>query len=179
MNIVNSLLFVVYQSTWILSNHEIKKSANICHHINIYWLEQAIFEFTFSRNFFSTKHDILYPRIYTVLEMKIWICWYESNSWIYFYIVQNKNWENVLVRTKLYWSWTGGLVKLYWSWTGGLVLIVRTVYMILSKYLADLNNRIKTYDERDNVRVLNTEYQSPNRYSTKEPIRPSPTLQRT
>ena len=27
-----------------------------------------------------------------VLEMKIWIYWSESNSWIYFDIVLNKNW---------------------------------------------------------------------------------------
>jgi hypothetical protein len=31
------------------------------------------------------------------LKMKIWIYWSESNSWIYFYIVLNKNW-------KIYWS---------------------------------------------------------------------------
>jgi hypothetical protein len=29
----------------------------------------------------------------TVLEMKIGIYWSESNSWIYFYIVLNKNWK--------------------------------------------------------------------------------------
>ena len=45
-------------------------------------------------------------------EMKIWIYWSESNSWIYFYIVLNKNW-------KIYWSEQ--------SFTGlGPVLIVRT-----------------------------------------------------
>jgi hypothetical protein len=33
----------------------------------------------------------------TVLEMKIWIYWSESNSWINFYTVFNKNW-------KIYWS---------------------------------------------------------------------------
>ena len=33
----------------------------------------------------------------SVLEMKIWIYCTESNSWIYFYIVLNKNW-------KIYWS---------------------------------------------------------------------------
>jgi hypothetical protein len=32
----------------------------------------------------------------TVLKMKIGIYWSESNSWIYFYIVLNKNW-------KIYW----------------------------------------------------------------------------
>jgi hypothetical protein len=32
----------------------------------------------------------------TVLEMKIWMYWSESNSWSYFYIVRNKNW-------KIYW----------------------------------------------------------------------------
>ena len=31
------------------------------------------------------------------LEMKIWNYWTESNSWIYFQIVLNKNW-------KIYWS---------------------------------------------------------------------------
>jgi hypothetical protein len=32
-----------------------------------------------------------------VLEIKIWSYWSEPNSWIYFYIVLNKNW-------KIYWS---------------------------------------------------------------------------
>ena len=32
-----------------------------------------------------------------VLEMKIWSHWSESNSWIYFYIILNKNWN-------IYWS---------------------------------------------------------------------------
>ena len=34
----------------------------------------------------------------TVLEMKIWIYWSESNSWIYLYIVLKKN------NWKIYWS---------------------------------------------------------------------------
>jgi hypothetical protein len=51
-----------------------------------------------------------------VLEMKIWIYWSKSNSWIYFYIVLlKKKLENGLVQTKF-----------YWSWAEGLVLIVRT-----------------------------------------------------
>jgi hypothetical protein len=33
----------------------------------------------------------------TVLEMKIWIYWSESNSWIYLYLVLYKNW-------KIWWS---------------------------------------------------------------------------
>jgi hypothetical protein len=41
-------------------------------------------------------YELLY--VYTaVLETKIWIYWFESNSWIYFYIVLNKNF-------KIYWS---------------------------------------------------------------------------
>ena len=48
----------------------------------------------------------------TVLKMKIWNYWSESTSWIYFYIVLNKNW-------KIYWSEQ--------SFTGlGPVLKVRT-----------------------------------------------------
>ena len=58
----------------------------------------------------------------TVLQMKIWIYWSESNSWIYFYIhlVLNKNWKNLLVQTKF-----------FWSWAGGQVLIVRTAYKVM------------------------------------------------
>ena len=48
--------------------------------------------------------------IITVFEMKIWNYWSGSNSWIYFYIVLNKNWKNLLVWTKFYWSWAGGPV---------------------------------------------------------------------
>ena len=40
--------------------------------------------------------------------MKIWIYWSESNSWISFYIVLNKNWKILLVQTEFYWSWAGG-----------------------------------------------------------------------
>jgi hypothetical protein len=32
-----------------------------------------------------------------VLEMKIWIYWSKSNSWIYFYMVFHKNWKKILV----------------------------------------------------------------------------------
>jgi hypothetical protein len=68
--------------------------------------------------------------MFTVLEMKIWIYWSESNCWIYFYIpvVLNKN-------KKIYWfeqSFTGlgpeDRTKFYWSWAGGPVLIVRTLF---------------------------------------------------
>jgi hypothetical protein len=52
-----------------------------------------------------------------VLEMKILIYWSELNSWIYFlYSSLKKKLKNLLVRTKI-----------YWSWAGGSVLIVRTV----------------------------------------------------
>ena len=57
-------------------------------------------------------------KLHSVLEMKIWIYWSQSNSWIYFiypnqilefilYIYLYKNWKNLLVRTKFYWSWVG------------------------------------------------------------------------
>jgi hypothetical protein len=66
-----------------------------------------------------------------VLEIKIWIYWSESNSWIYFYIVLKKN---VLVKTKFHWSWAGeqvlivrtAMVWVHWSWAGEQVLILRT-----------------------------------------------------
>jgi hypothetical protein len=38
-----------------------------------------------------------YHHTQTVLEIKIWIYWSDSNSCIHFYIVLNKNW-------KIYWS---------------------------------------------------------------------------
>ena len=53
----------------------------------------------------------------TVLDIKIWIYWSESNSWINFTLIFfYKNWKIFLVQTKFYWSWA------WW-----LVLIVRTV----------------------------------------------------
>jgi hypothetical protein len=61
------------------------------------WLWVSIilffFSFTFSLNYYTR----------TFLEIKIWIYWSKSNSWIYFYIpvVLNKNW-------KFYWSWDRG-----------------------------------------------------------------------
>jgi hypothetical protein len=51
-----------------------------------------------------------------VLEMKIGIYCSESNSWIYFYVVLNKNW-------KIYWSKQSFTV---WSWARGPVLIMWT-----------------------------------------------------
>ena len=60
-------------------------------------------------------------KLHSVLEMKIWIYWSQSNSWIYFiYIYLYKNWKNLLVRTKF-----------YWSWAGKLVLIVRTAVSVM------------------------------------------------
>jgi len=35
---VNSLLFVVYQCPWIVTNREIKNLMNIYHHIYMCWL---------------------------------------------------------------------------------------------------------------------------------------------
>jgi hypothetical protein len=64
-------------------------------------------------NIFSTQ--------ISVLEMKIWIYWSKLNSWIYFYIVLNKN-------RKIYWSEQ-------WYWARGLVLIVRTEIFILLTFL--------------------------------------------
>ena len=45
-------------------------------------------------------------------EVKIWIYWFESNSWIYFYIpvYLNKKLKNLLFRTNVYWSWARGPV---------------------------------------------------------------------
>jgi hypothetical protein len=45
----------------------------------------------------SHLNYLFLQKFFAVLEMKIWIFWSESNSWIYFYIVLNKNW-------KIYWS---------------------------------------------------------------------------
>ena len=68
-----------------------------------------------------------------VLEMKIWNRWSESNTWIYFYIVLNRNKNNVLVRTEL-----------YLSLAGGPVLIVMTVMTlcVLSRSHTTLQNLI-------------------------------------
>ena len=52
---------------------------------------KMLFIFSFNIFFISLKSFI-----YTVLEMKLWIYWSESNSCIYF-IYLNKNW-------KIYWS---------------------------------------------------------------------------
>ncbi len=59
--------------------------------------------------------SFLWSTAFTVLEMKIWIYWSESNPWIYFYIKL----KNLLV-----------LTNLNWSWAGGLVLIVKTGIML-------------------------------------------------
>jgi len=59
-------------------------------------LEIVIFPYTM----YSRKYYVKYPFsniTLSVLKMKIWIYWSESNLWIYFYIVLNKNW-------KIYWS---------------------------------------------------------------------------
>ena len=81
----------------------------------------------------------------TVREMKIWIYWSESNSWIYFYIYLNKNW-------KIYWFWT----KFYWFWAGGPVLIMRTVTSI---YMCSFNLVAQSYffsilQGKNNVNVI-------------------------
>ena len=45
------------------------------------------------RYYLSREPDSIW-RGNSVLEMKNWIYWSESNSWIYFYIVLNKNWKH-------------------------------------------------------------------------------------
>ena len=65
-----------------------------------YFLSQLISspskEVRLNKGYFASYKRIILDKI-TVLEMKIWIYWSKSNSWIYFYIVLNKNW-------KMYWS---------------------------------------------------------------------------
>ena len=77
----------------------------------------------FSIWFFSSTNKLV---CYTVLEieMKIWNYWSESNSWIYFYIILNKNWKKLLVQTKF-----------YWSSADGPVYIVRTGYIMSKKFM--------------------------------------------
>ena len=74
--------------------------------------------------------------------MKIWIYWSKSNSWIYFYIVLNKNWKNLLVRRNF----------------TGQVLIVRTVslYIYYCQYIyLYINKETQTRQvERKNVHVF-------------------------
>ena len=48
---------------------------------------------TYSCDFWESNSQF-YTSETAVLEMKIWIYWSESNYWIYFYIVLNKNWQN-------------------------------------------------------------------------------------
>jgi hypothetical protein len=52
----------------------------------------------------ARTHDL-----HIVLEMKICNYWSELNSWNYF-LYNKEKLKNLLVRTKLYWSWTGGPV---------------------------------------------------------------------
>jgi hypothetical protein len=35
---MHTLLFVVHQFPWLISNHEIKNSTTICHHTDVHWL---------------------------------------------------------------------------------------------------------------------------------------------
>ena len=62
----------------------------------------------------------------SVLEIKIWIYWSESNSQIYFYIYLNKNW------------------KFYWSWARG-PLFMRTEYKLQYKIVQMVERFIWSY----------------------------------
>ena len=103
------------------------------------------------RLYHSSAKNIVYiqssPLIRTVLEMKIWIYWSESNSWIYFCIVLNKNW-------KIYWSEQSFTVlgpEDRWSswgqlkWTTNLFIITKlqynqTCYILIQGLLMRINN---------------------------------------
>ena len=61
-----------------------------CMKIDLYLPFQGFWHFLMSINNKNTVRN-------SVLEMKTWIYWSESNSWSYFYLYLNKNW-------KMYWS---------------------------------------------------------------------------
>jgi hypothetical protein len=64
---------------------------------------QLFFLITWGRNVDYLCNIVMFTLICpdTVLEMKILIYWSESNSLIYFYIVLNKNWKNLMVQQML------------------------------------------------------------------------------
>ena len=63
-------------------------------------LSKVLFLITWGRNVDYLYNIVMFTLICpeTVLEMKILIYWSESNSLIYFYIVRNKNWKNLMVQ---------------------------------------------------------------------------------
>ena len=88
----------------------------------------------FTKYYFTTKKIIKYliilffHRVYilssyqciditrnSVLKMKSFIYWSESNSWICFTYISKLKLKDLLVR-----------IKFYWSWTRGPVLVMRT-----------------------------------------------------
>ena len=70
-----------------------------------------------------SKQFYPYTLVYPVLEMKIWIYWSKSSSWIHFDRVLRKTKKKSQVRAKF-----------YSFWARGPVLIVRSVYCILKAY---------------------------------------------
>ena len=69
--------------------------------------------------------------MYTVLEMKIWIYWSKSNSWIYFYKYLNKNWK--IYRSEQSFA---GVGPEDWCWSWGLyismVYSVRVIVLLIT-----------------------------------------------
>jgi hypothetical protein len=86
--------YEVHLSIWFYSKEEYQ--SNI---LSTCYFGKVINE-TYMNYFYLTgsEHERQYACIWnlwyhlTVFKMKIWIYWSESNSWIYFYIVLNKNW---------------------------------------------------------------------------------------
>jgi hypothetical protein len=69
--------------------------------------------------------------MYTVLEMKIWIYWSKSNSWIYFYKYLNNNWR--IYRSEQSFA---GVGPEDWCWSWGLyismVYSVRVIVLLIT-----------------------------------------------
>jgi len=96
---------------------------------------------------------------------EIWIHWSKSNCWIYFYIVLNKN-KNLLVRTKFYWNWAGGMVLIVRTalcQTSGTdfkddISFVWTVLHIAAIQLHVLRSKILTYHKKLDIKDQPYEY---------------------
>jgi hypothetical protein len=92
---------------WFMYMYRVKSNPHVLHReTNFLWF----YKYTTLALRCVVLKTMSYLWKFAVLERKIWIYRSESNSWIYFYIILNKIWKNLLIRLKFYWSLVEGPV---------------------------------------------------------------------
>jgi hypothetical protein len=128
-----SIMFLIWSQGLHALIHLKKNNVLLNFHLGketfVDFLKANLFQFFTLSN---TNVEFFLPIIGLGLQQSSkWINWYESNSWIYFYIVLNKN---LPVQTKFYWSWARELV---------LIMTVTRIFYTMGTYMKKYIVKVK------------------------------------